>query len=64
MKTNDKFIIDTLSRVMTVVADGKSTDYDTLAINIGKELRNKWKYPEFPFFKSTLKDYHEDGSQY
>lgn len=62
-KTNDKFIIDTLSRVMTVVADGKSTDYDTLAINIGKELRNKWKYPEFPFFKSTLRDYHEDGSQ-
>jgi SPP1 gp7 family putative phage head morphogenesis protein len=62
-KTNDKFIVDALSRVISVVADGKSTDYDTLAINIGKELRSNWKYPEFPFFKSTLKDYHEDGSQ-
>jgi hypothetical protein len=62
-KTNDKFIVDSLSRVMSVVADGKSTDYDTLAINIGKELRANWKLPNFPFFKPTLKDYHEDGSE-
>ena len=62
-RTNDKFVIDSLSKVLGVVADGKSTDYDTLAINIGKELRSNWKYPEFPFFKSTLKDYHTDGSE-
>jgi SPP1 gp7 family putative phage head morphogenesis protein len=60
---NDKKAIDALSKVLTVVADGKSTDYDSLAINVGKTLRESWNVPEFPFFKPTLQDYHADGSQ-
>lgn len=60
--TGDKAAIDVLAKVLNTVADGQSTDYDSLAINIGKVLRENWK-PLFPFFKPTLKDYHEDGSR-
>jgi len=58
---NDKQAIDLLSKILAGVADGKATDYDSIAINIGKTLRDNWKLP-FPSYKSTLADYHKDGS--
>jgi SPP1 gp7 family putative phage head morphogenesis protein len=58
--------IRVLNKVTTLIASGESTDYDTLAINIGKLLRQEWKLTEkhvFPFWKPTLQDYHADGSK-
>lgn len=61
-----KQAIRVLNKATELIASGQSTDYDTLAINIGKMIRQEWKLTEkhdFPFFKPTLKDYHADGSQ-
>jgi SPP1 gp7 family putative phage head morphogenesis protein len=61
-----KFAIDAITKVLGLVADGSSTDYDSLAINIGKSLRKNYKLTDkhvFPFFNPTLRDYHADGSQ-
>lgn len=58
--------VNVLTRSIALVADGKSTDYDSLAINIGKMLRQEYKLTEkhvFPFWDPTLQDYHKDGSQ-
>jgi len=51
-----------MSRLMAVVAEGTTTDYDTLAINLGKELKATWN-PFYPIFGSSLEDYHEQGSK-
>lgn len=59
---NDKRAIDVLSKVLGTVADGQATDYDSIAINVGKVVRENWKLP-FPSYKPTLADYHEDGSK-
>lgn len=61
-----KEAVRVLNRVTALIASGESTDYDTLAINIGKLLRREWKLTEkhvFPFWKPTLQDYHADGSK-
>lgn len=61
-----KQAIRVINRAVEMVGSGESTDYDTLAINIGKMLRKEWKLTEkheFPFFKPTLRDYHADGSK-
>jgi len=58
--------IRVLNKVTQLIASGTSTDYDTLAINIGRLLREEWKLTEkhvFPFWKPTLQDYHADGSK-
>jgi len=58
--------IQVLNRVVTLIASGESTDYDSIAIKIGKLLRQEWKLTEkhsFPFWKPTLQDYHADGSK-
>jgi len=60
-----KEAINVITKAIGMVADGSSTDYDSLAINIGKMLRKEYKLTEkysFPFFDPTLKDYHRDGS--
>jgi SPP1 gp7 family putative phage head morphogenesis protein len=51
-----------LSRLMQVVAEGTTTDYDSLAISLGKELKSTWN-PLYPIFGSSLEDYHEQGSK-
>jgi len=51
-----------LAKLMSSVADGTSTDYDALAINLGKQLRKEW-VPLFPFHSATLDDFHADGSK-
>ncbi len=61
-----KQAINVISKAISLVADGTSTDYDSLAINIGKMMRKEYKLTEkhvFPFWKPTLRDYHADGSQ-
>ena len=58
----DKEPIDVITKVMGLIADGQSTDYDGLAINIGKMLRENWR-PLYPFHKSGLEDFHRDGSR-
>jgi hypothetical protein len=47
---------------MAVVAEGTTTDYDSLAILLGKELKQTWN-PLYPIFGSSLEDYHEQGSK-
>jgi SPP1 gp7 family putative phage head morphogenesis protein len=58
----DKQAINVMANIMGLIADGKSTDYDSLAINIGKALVEKWA-PLFPFHGSTLQDFHASGSR-
>lgn len=59
---NDAKGIDVFADVMTLVADGKSTDYDSLAINIGKKINEKWPI-DFPLRAVTLADHHKAGSR-
>jgi len=59
---NDKKAIDVISKVFNTIGDGTATDYDSIAINVGKVLRENWELP-FPSYKPTLADYHADGSR-
>jgi hypothetical protein len=58
---NDK-AVRALSKVMKTIASGNATDYDTIAVNVGKSLRENWQ-PLNPWHKYTLQDYHRDGSE-
>ena len=49
------------SNATKLVAAGESTDYDALAIAIGKAFREKYKPPYQGFFSPTLEDYRKDG---
>jgi SPP1 gp7 family putative phage head morphogenesis protein len=53
-----------LSAIMKSIATGKSTDYDTLSINIGKRLyeNNKNDFDVF-LAKPTLNEFHKMGSK-
>jgi SPP1 gp7 family putative phage head morphogenesis protein len=55
-------VVKSMSRLMAVVAEGTTTDYDSLAILLGKELKSTWN-PIYPIFGSSLEDYHEQGSK-
>jgi SPP1 gp7 family putative phage head morphogenesis protein len=55
-------VTKSMSRLMAVVAEGTTTDYDALAINLGKELKTTWSLT-YPIFGSSLEDYHEQGSK-
>lgn len=59
---NDAKAIDVFADVMAMVADGKATDYDSLAINIGKSINQKWPI-DFPLRAVTLADHHKAGSR-
>ena len=55
--------IKTLSEIITDVATGESTDYDSLAITIGKKIFEAEKSDFEIFFKSpSLQNYHKIGS--
>jgi SPP1 gp7 family putative phage head morphogenesis protein len=59
---HDKEPVRVLSRVVTIIAEGRTTDYDSLAITIGRTLKEEW--PEiFPLLGSTVQDYHTQGSR-
>jgi SPP1 gp7 family putative phage head morphogenesis protein len=53
--------IQVLQKVMKTIAGGTMTDYDGLAITIGKELYKQYR-PLRPWYKPTLQDYHRDGA--
>jgi SPP1 gp7 family putative phage head morphogenesis protein len=53
--------LEAITKAMKLVASGQSTDYDTLAINIGKMFSKDFE-EVFPFIKHNLKDYHKQGS--
>ena len=57
----DDKAIDSLTNIVKLVASGQSTDYDTLAINIGKRFSKDFANI-IPFTKHTLADYHREGS--
>ena len=59
---NDAKGIDVFADVMALVADGTSTDYDSLAINLGKKINEKWPI-DFPLKAVTLADHHKAGSR-
>ena len=54
--------IDSLTKISKLIASGQSTDYDTLAINIGKQFSKDFQNI-IPFTKHTLKDHHAEGSK-
>ena len=58
----DDKAIDSLTNITKLIASGQSTDYDALAINIGKRLAKDFK-DVIPFTKNTLADYHKEGSK-
>jgi SPP1 gp7 family putative phage head morphogenesis protein len=53
--------LEAITKAMKLVASGQSTDYDSLAINIGKMFSKDFE-EVFPFINHTLKDYHKQGS--
>ena len=54
--------IKTLSAAMEEIGKGMSTDYDAVAIAIGKRIRKDFQ-TDFPWRKPKLNDYHKDGSR-
>ena len=52
-----------LTSAAKLVASGDATDYDTLAINIGKMLSKEFE-DLIPFMKNDLKSYHKEGSKF
>lgn len=59
----DNKAIDSLANIFKLVASGRSTDYDSLAIAIGKQFTDDFKL-EYPFLPSTLKSQHQLGSEF
>lgn len=55
-------VVNTLSNLIQVVAEGTTTDYDSLAILLGKKLREKWP-PIVPYLGTSIDDYHQEGSK-
>ena len=53
--------LEAITKAMKLVASGQSTDYDSLAINIGKMFSKDFE-EVFPFITSSLSDYHKQGS--
>jgi len=58
----DEKAIDSLTKISKLIASGQSTDYDSLAINIGKSFSKDFENI-IPFTKHTLKDFHREGSK-
>ena len=61
-KIMDDTALNVLTKAVKLVASGQSTDYDSLAINIGKMLSKDFENI-IPFTKHTLKEYHTEGSK-
>jgi hypothetical protein len=45
-----------------IVAEGRTTDYDSLAISLGREVADSWG-DIVPYLGHSLQDYHEEGSK-
>lgn len=58
----DDKVINSTAKAMELIASGRATDYDSLAINIGK-LFHEDLGDLMPFLENTLKDYHKQGSR-
>jgi len=58
----DDAVVNSLSKSIKLVASGQMTDYDGLAIAIGKQMGKDFE-DLLPFTKHTLADYHKDGSR-
>ena len=61
-KLFDEKAIDSITKAAKLIASGQSTDYDALAINIGKRFADDFK-SIIPFTKHTIKDNHAEGSK-
>lgn len=61
-KVIDEVAINSLSKAVKLVASGQSTDYDGLAIAIGKQFAKDFEQVN-PFTEHTLKSYHAEGSR-
>jgi SPP1 gp7 family putative phage head morphogenesis protein len=60
-KKNDREI-NLLAGLLETVAEGTTTDYDSLAINLGKTLKDR--YPGlFTYQGARLEDFHREGSK-
>lgn len=54
--------IQALASSIETVASGQMTDYDGLAIAIGRNLKDRW--PDLiPYLGNSLQDYHREGSK-
>jgi SPP1 gp7 family putative phage head morphogenesis protein len=51
-----------LAKCVKSVASGMATDYDSIAISVGKTLYEQWQ-PFNPWYKPTMADYHKQGSE-
>ncbi|QGH74736.1 minor head protein-like protein [Bacteriophage DSS3_PM1] len=58
----DDKVINSLSKSVKLVASGQMTDYDGLAIAIGKQMAKDFE-DILPFTKHTLQSYHKEGSR-
>ena len=61
-KIMDEEALNSLTKIFKLVASGQSTDYDSLAIGIGKKLAEDIG-DLVPGMTHTLKDYHAEGSK-
>jgi len=57
----DETALNTITKAVKLIVSGQSTDYDALAINIGKMYSKDFKNI-IPFTKHTMKDHHKEGS--
>jgi len=58
----DDKVLNATTKAMEMVAAGRATDYDSLAINIGKMFHDTLGDLN-PFATHTLKEYHKEGSK-
>jgi SPP1 gp7 family putative phage head morphogenesis protein len=61
-KLMDDKVLHTTTKALKLVASGRATDYDSLAINIGKMYHQDLGDLN-PLATYTLKDYHKEGSK-
>lgn len=61
-KIMDDKVLHTTTKAIKLVASGRSTDYDSLAINIGKMFHDDLGDLN-PFKTNTLADFHKEGSE-
>lgn len=61
-KIMDDKVLHTTTKALKLVASGRATDYDALAINIGKMYHQDLGDLN-PFATYTLQDYHKEGSK-
>lgn len=57
----DEKALDSITKVAKLISSGQSTDYDALAINIGKQFAKDFENI-IPLTKHTVRDYHKEGS--